>query len=181
MGLDMYLTEKVYVGGNYAHNSVEGSISVFRGGNELRIPLDRVTYVEMEAVYWRKANAIHKWFVDNVQDGEDNCAEYYVSQEQLKDLYEIVCKVLSKVKTEQGKCEAGSMYSNGKETILYEEGRVILNPEVCEELLPSEGGFFFGNTEYNEWYLNDLEHTKVALEELDLDNNQNNFFYTSSW
>lgn len=38
--------------------------------------------------YWRKANAIHDWFVRNVQDGTDNCDEYEVSAEQLRQLRE---------------------------------------------------------------------------------------------
>jgi hypothetical protein len=42
--------------------------------------------VSINVAYWRKANQIHKWFVDNVQDGEDNCGEYYVSREKLKEL-----------------------------------------------------------------------------------------------
>lgn len=36
--------------------------------------------------YWRKANAIHDWFVRNVQDGTDDCEEYEVSAEQLRQL-----------------------------------------------------------------------------------------------
>ena len=42
--------------------------------------------VSVNCAYWRKANQIHKWFVDNVQDGNDNCGEYYVSHDQLKEL-----------------------------------------------------------------------------------------------
>jgi hypothetical protein len=44
--------------------------------------------VEVTAAYWRKSNQIHKWFVDNVQGGEDNCGEYYVSKDKLKELRE---------------------------------------------------------------------------------------------
>ena len=42
--------------------------------------------VEVTCAYWRKANQIHAWFVDNVQGGEDNCGEYYVSREKLEEL-----------------------------------------------------------------------------------------------
>jgi len=42
--------------------------------------------VSVNVAYWRKANQIHKWFVDNVQGGEDNCGEYYVSRDKLKEL-----------------------------------------------------------------------------------------------
>jgi hypothetical protein len=44
---------------------------------------------------WRKANAIHKWFVENVQSGDDNCAYYYVDQSQLKNLLDLVEMVLA--------------------------------------------------------------------------------------
>ena len=49
-------------------------------------------YVSVNCAYWRKANQIHNWFVENVQDGEDNCSEYYVSKEQLKELLN-ACKI----------------------------------------------------------------------------------------
>ncbi len=35
-------------------------------------------------MYWRKSNQIHQWFVENVQGGKDDCAEYSVSFDQLK-------------------------------------------------------------------------------------------------
>lgn len=40
----------------------------------------------LQSWYWRKANAIHKWFVDNVQQEEDDCGVYEVSHDQLKRL-----------------------------------------------------------------------------------------------
>ncbi len=45
-------------------------------------------HVEVTCAYWRKSNQIHKWFVDNVQGGNDNCGEYYVSNEKLNQLRE---------------------------------------------------------------------------------------------
>ena len=38
---------------------------------------------------WRKANQIHKWFVDNCQEGDDNCQRHYVSRENLEELLEL--------------------------------------------------------------------------------------------
>ena len=32
-------------------------------------------YEDNQIASWRKANAIHKWFVDNVQDGVDDCGD----------------------------------------------------------------------------------------------------------
>ena len=48
----------------------------------------------IEVGYWRKANAIHKWFVDNRQDGIDNCATYYIDKDDLIKLKELCEKVM---------------------------------------------------------------------------------------
>lgn len=43
--------------------------------------------------YWRKANAIHGWFVKNVQEDIDNCGDYPVSRDQLRELLDKVKEV----------------------------------------------------------------------------------------
>lgn len=85
MGLDMYLSAKKYLYG-YDEESKDATVSKAIGymvnvGKELR-----VNQIRAEAMYWRKANAIHAWFVKHCQDGTDDCNEYYVSREQLKEL-----------------------------------------------------------------------------------------------
>ena len=50
--------------------------------------------VVCEAMYWRKANAIHNWFVNNVQDGEDDCRDYYVDRSNLQELLDTINEVL---------------------------------------------------------------------------------------
>jgi hypothetical protein len=39
-----------------------------------------------EVGYWRKANAIHGWFVDNAQNGVDDCGYYELTKEILEKL-----------------------------------------------------------------------------------------------
>jgi len=39
-----------------------------------------------EVSYWRKFNALHSWFVTNVQIGVDDCGSYEVSQDHIDDL-----------------------------------------------------------------------------------------------
>ena len=41
---------------------------------------------EEELMYWRKANAIHKFFVDNAANGVDDCQPVQVTIDVLKDL-----------------------------------------------------------------------------------------------
>src|SRR5690606_27196657 len=39
-----------------------------------------------EVAYWRKANHIHNWFVENVQGGVDNCEPFEVTKDKLQEL-----------------------------------------------------------------------------------------------
>ena len=52
--------------------------------------------VGVTCAYWRKCNQIHGWFVENVQRGEDNCGEYYVSTTKLQELLDLVNTALTK-------------------------------------------------------------------------------------
>lgn len=45
------------------------------------------TFVGREEVaYWRKFNALHKWFVDNVQRGVDDCEYHLITKEKLNEI-----------------------------------------------------------------------------------------------
>ena len=50
--------------------------------------------VSVNCAYWRKVNSVHNWFVTNVQNGEDDCGEYYVSHAKLKELLETARQAL---------------------------------------------------------------------------------------
>lgn len=148
MGLDQYLTAKRYVS-SYTDEKLFTKI------NEVTKEIRNnwvVNTIEMEAMYWRKCNQIHSWFVNNVQDGVDNCGSYYVSKDQLQDLYHVVSEVLE-------------------------------DHSKAETLLPTGSGFFFGSTDYDEYYYGDLEVTQEKLKKiLALDNlDDYDFYYRSSW
>lgn len=167
MGLDMYLVRKKYIGAEYEHRNVKGTIYITIGDKQIPIDFNRVRYIEESVGYWRKANAIHKWFVDNVQDGVDNCQSYYVSTEKLEKLLELCKKVKKTVKVKDG---------------------IIENVEEIEELLPTTDGFFFGSTDYDEWYMQDIDYTikmlgQILREEKKLNEQgfYSDFEYSSSW
>lgn len=84
-----------------------------------------------EVAYWRKANAIHRWFVMHVQDGVDDCQAYPVSAAQLGELYATV------------------------EDVLAHEG----DPAYAAQHLPTQDGFFFGSTNYDADYWDSLRDT----------------------
>jgi hypothetical protein len=50
----------------------------------------------IELAYWQKANQIHNWFVNNVQNGQDDCLPYEVSREHILQLYKCCQEVLCK-------------------------------------------------------------------------------------
>lgn len=136
-----------------------------------------------EVGYWRKANAIHKWFVENVQNDFDDCDYHEVSQEQLKELLDICIKVRDCSQIKKGQIKNGETLKNGKWCPIMEEGEYIVNPEVAEELLPTTDGFFFGSTDYDQWYIEDIIDTidilTKALETTDFDREM--IVYSSSW
>ena len=134
--------------------------------------------------YWRKANAIHKWFVENVQNGVDDCDTYLVTREQLEQLKEACEMVLSQVQTKDAKVQVGTQYNaNTGEVPIMEDGKVIANPNVCAAMLPTQSGFFFGSTNYDEYYIQDLETTiKIITEVLEQTNwDVETIAYSSSW
>ena len=156
MGLDMYLNKKTYIGANYKHNYVKGTIKLTHGEDKkpFNIDLKRVSEIVERVGYWRKANQIHNWFVKNVQEGVDNCAEYYVSTDQLKQL-------------------------------LSDCQKVLIDSKMAESVLPTKSGFFFGGTDYDECYTQEINDTieiiESVLKEKQDPNDRGEIYYTSSW
>ena len=150
MGLDMYLDKRTYVKQwEHIDEAKQYKVEVTRGGEPTNIDPKKVKYIIEEAGYWRKANAIHKWFVDNCQDGVDDCRDAYVGFDDLQALLDL-CRI------------------------------VIIDKSKAEQLLPSTSGFFFGNTEYDEWYYNDIQNTIEILEKA-VEDKDGEYYYTSSW
>ena len=100
MGLDMYLNKRVRVN----EDSVDETL-----------------------VYWRKANAIHKFFTD-INEQYDSCETIEVTKDMLGQLLDRCTEVLA-------------------------------NRDRADELLPTTEGFFFGTTEYDDWYFDKIKNT----------------------
>lgn len=60
--------------------------------------------------------------------------------------------------------------------VLLKETLDKVSTENCDEVLPTTSGFFFGNTEYNEYYWQDVEELKEwvdkTLNEFDFEKNK---------
>lgn len=104
-----------------------------------------------EVAYWRKANAIHGWFMQLTD--KDDCTPVHVSMNALIQLRDDVQKVL-------------------------DEGTL----EAVMEYLPPTSGFFFGDTEVNEYYWMELKETLTKLNEIiEESNDDTQFEYQASW
>lgn len=95
MGLDMHLRKKTYIGANYDFNNITGTLALKKDNKPIPLNLSKITYILEEQAYWLKANQIHRWFVDNVQHGVDDCGIYEVYGEQLLKLVELCKRVLT--------------------------------------------------------------------------------------
>lgn len=156
MGLDMYLYGSLYVGGEYRHDGSVIDIAEAKGmhcWNAISVPVSDISSISLKVGYWRKANAIHNWFVQNHGDGVDDCRQMSVSLDDLKELKGLCLEVLS-------------------------------DHKKAEDLLPSTDGFFFGSTDYDEWYYKDLEETVKIIDKavlMDAKYNGLDFYYEASW
>ena len=149
MGLDMYLYKRSWIqSSEWVKPEFREEITMTRGGES--VDTSRIKYVIEEMGYWRKANAIHRWFVEKVQGGTDDCGEYRVTREQLEEL--------------KADCE-----------------KALAEEHSREEVMPTQSGFFFGSTEYDDYYESDLKRTIEIVEDCLSDKEADDFYYWSSW
>lgn len=173
MGLDMYLRAQKYVSG-YRFQREQGDPEVNEfdrlvdlfGMGEFVTDDSPAAYVEFTIGYWRKANQIHSWFVEHVQGGVDECQEAHVSREQLSALREACLRVLASSELVPGSVHAGTVYDaeHPKGAVIMEDGQIVADPRVAHEVLPTAEGFFFGGTDYDEWYVDDLKRTVAIID-----------------
>lgn len=142
-------------------------------------------HIMEEVGYWRKANHIHNWFVEHIQDGVDDC-DYHreVRKEDLEELLDICQKVLDSCNLVPAKVENGYTFDDkGNRIYQYVDGLAVEDSSVAEELLPTQSGFFFGGTGYDEYYVDDIKATidiiTEVLETTDFDKEM--IYYVSSW
>jgi hypothetical protein len=182
MGLDMYLYKKHYVQ-NWEHTKPEARHTItIKKGNDVRedIKPERIVYITEQIGYWRKFNALHNFFIDECNSGEDNCGEIYVSSDKLLELLDTlkeVKKVIGNAKKKKVSVQTG--WSNDGDT--YAEIEVYDCDEELEQLFPTRSGFFFGSTEYGDWYKSNVEKTIELLKNELVDVDKYDYYYQASW
>jgi hypothetical protein len=166
MGLDMYLYREIYIGAHHEYRNVQGIVELTQAQDDneripINVDVNKIVSITEHLLYWRKANAIHGWFVNKVQKGQDDCSEYHVFRSDLEELWQICNDILNVEDKDE-------------------------RDTLAMKLLPPIAGFFFGSTTLDEWYYQDLKKTRDILgKELDDPRSKNlfeiSYKYQSSW
>ena len=105
--------------------------------------------------YFRKFNALHSYIVKTFADGVDNCQEILLYKEDVEKIKKVLDDVL-----------------NAHQQV-----------EKAKEILPTQSGFFFGSTDYDEFYFDDAKDAADLMQNLldnfDFENYQ--LIYKASW
>lgn len=163
MGLDMYF---------YARKTTYKSFSKWDNpdrANEVNYPEDLKifsdyihdrnfksvqTETRYQIGYFRKFNALHSYIVKTFANGIDNCQDIILYKEDVEQIKKVLDDVL----------EANT-------------------EEKAKELLPTQSGFFFGGTDYDEFYFEDVKDAadlmQSFLDNFDFENYQ--LIYEASW
>jgi hypothetical protein len=163
MGLDMYLYRREYISGwdwndNPKEEKMYKDILEYTGAK--RCVGSPHAQIEVCVAYWRKANAIHGWFVNQLGGGVDECQSIYASKEDLEKL-RMACNNVLKMPVGMG---------IGPEHVAADYG-----------LLPTRG-FFFGSYEIDEYYMEDLRFTITQIDAvLGTSGEYSDFIYRASW
>ena len=106
-----------------------------------------------EVAYFRKVNFLLPYF-----GYEENCSEIVIDKCEVEELIDDCKRVLATKDTDEAE-------------------------SVADELLPTEEGFFFGNTDYDEWYFNDVQRVMDKFTEIlnDFDFDENELIMNCWW
>ena len=158
MGLDMYLQAEKYASAyEFSEPEDKHIVDVVSDVVGLRpTPQSPAMTISINVAYWRKANAVHGWFVQHCGGGVDECQRIYVDREQLAGLRQTCAEILA-------------------------DG----TKEKAAELLPPTPGFFFGAYDednwWGDWYLEDLRDTVAQLDKALALPPDWSFNYQASW
>lgn len=108
---------------------------------------------DVEDVYFRKLNWIRNWLVKHLGLNEGECAEDVL---------------VPKEKLEE---------------LLTDVRAVLNNHDLAKQLLPTKGGFFFGGTDYSDYYFDSLIGIETEIQALlaTTDFETEDVYYDESW
>lgn len=106
-----------------------------------------------EIGYFRKVNFLMSFF-----NYDGNCEYKEITRERLQALRDACAEI---AKMEPVRVEV-TQYSSGGTAEAKDYS--LADKERCAELLPTQSGFFFGNTDYDQWYFQDVKEVLVWVD-----------------
>ena len=150
-----------------------------------------------EVGYWRKANAVHGWFVRECGNNVDECQEIPVSTIKLMELQALCLTALVKRSQDPAPLEETESPKSSKavpvdgenmgewlmEQMKMETTLAVMEKqfEDTSDPLRPVAGFFFGGTEKDQYYYADLLQTAEIIAEALETYPDGEFVYQASW
>lgn len=156
MGLDMYLTGKRYISKH------------FNEGDEARAEAVQKLFPELEGKggRWGDASPVKEVQIE---------AGYWRKANQIHDWF------VKNVQGGEDECRPHYVSREQLKELRDTCQEVLENRKRAAELLPTASGFFFGGTDYDDWYFQDIEATIRILDDALALPESWEFEYCSSW
>jgi hypothetical protein len=142
MGLDIYF-----------HKTKRTEWERFQNDTQAKSGNSSHDFEPEEIGYFRKVNFLMSFF-----DYDGNCEYKEISRERLQALRDACAEIakMKPVRIEITRYDYGGT-DEVKDYSLADKTR-------CAELLPTQSGFFFGNTEYDQWYFQEVKEVLIWVD-----------------
>lgn len=164
----MYFSRRTYVGklkdtrdsdDRWSERDVDNMELKFDDADLSHVNLKNVRYIEEVFGEFRKFNALHSYVVENFGGGVDECQTIYLDIDDLIKIHETLS--------------------------LVKEGLSIGDKVIAGQTLPPKEGFFFGSTEIDKWYEQDVNEAfevfDKIIEEHSIVGYNASYSYQASW
>ena len=94
MGLDIYLSKKIFIGAMYISRGITGSVSLFSRGKKIPVRLERLAYVIEDIYHGRKTHWLHHWLDIELPECLGNAEDQEISEDLLDRLHQACIEVL---------------------------------------------------------------------------------------
>ena len=164
MGLDMYFFAKKTTYKSFSKWDEPDRTNKVNYPEDLKIFSDYIydrnfKSVQTETIYqigyFRKFNALHSYIVKTFANGVDDCRDIILYKEDVEQIKKVLDDVL-----------------NAHQQV-----------EKAKELLPTQSGCFFGGTDYDEYYFEDVKVAADLMQKLldKFDFEKYQLIYEASW